>query len=33
MSVRLRTGWRIWGFETEAERDTFVVQFGGKVFP
>ena len=33
MSVRLRYGWRIWGFETEVERDTFIVQFGGRMFP
>lgn len=33
MSVRLRSGWRIWGFETEKERDTFIVQFNAQSFP
>lgn len=33
VSTRLRTGWRIWGFTTELERDTFVMQFGARVFP
>ena len=33
LSVRLRVGWRVWGFETERERDTFIAQFGGRTFP
>lgn len=28
-SVVMRIGWRTWGFKTAAERDRFVVQFGG----
>jgi hypothetical protein len=33
VSVRMRQGCRMWGFQTEAERDTFIVQFGGLPFP
>lgn len=33
MSVRLKFGWRLWGFETEAKRDQFYWQFGGQPFP
>ena len=33
MSVRLRAGWRLWGFETEAHRDQFIFQYGGRSFP
>lgn len=33
VSARVREGWRVWGFETEQERDTFIVQFGGRNFP
>lgn len=29
ISCLFRTGWRIWGFKTLKERDTFVIQFGG----
>jgi hypothetical protein len=32
-SARSRVGWRLWGFKTENERDTFVVQFGGVPYP
>jgi len=28
-SVCLRAGWRQWGFETEADRDKFVLQYKG----
>jgi hypothetical protein len=33
MSVRLCMGWRLWGFQTLAERDTFVMQFNAFEFP
>lgn len=25
LSVRLRQGWRLWGFETEIDRDNFIL--------
>lgn len=31
VSVPLRTGWRTYGFPTEAKRDQFCIQFGGFV--
>ncbi len=33
VSVRLREGWRVWAFATAAERDKFIIQFGGLAFP
>jgi hypothetical protein len=32
-SVRLRQGWRLWGFPTEEARDQFVVQYNASKFP
>jgi hypothetical protein len=33
MSVRLKYGWRVWGFETEAARDQFIAQYSARLFP
>lgn len=32
VSVRLCIGWRLWMFETDAERDQFVTQYGGRIY-
>lgn len=29
VGIGYRTGWRIYGFKTEADRDMFCTQFGG----
>lgn len=33
VSARVRTGWRVWGFATERERDTFLATGAGRKFP
>lgn len=33
MGLIPRTGWRLWAFKTEAERDQFCTQFGGQRDP
>jgi hypothetical protein len=32
VSVRLKIGWRVWGFRTKEARDQFVLQFHAEVF-